>query len=639
MNVCQKIISKHLLSGQMLKGQEIALKIDQSLTQDATGTMTYLQFEAMNVIKVKTELSVSYVDHNTLSCGFENSDDHKFLQTCAKKFGVIFSPAGNGICHQVHLERFGAPGKTVIGSDSHTPTTGGLGMLAFGAGGLDVACAMAGKPFYITMPEIVKVHLINQLTGWASAKDIILELLRRLTVKGGRGKIFEFAGKACKTLSVTERATITNMATELGATTSIFASDEITKDFLEKQNRADAWTEILPDENSSYDNEIEIDLAQLKPLISMPHSPDLVRTVEEIEGIPVDQVCIGSCTNSSLADLTLAAQLAKGVKINENVSLVISPGSRQALSMLAQSRSLTDLIKCGARLLECACGPCIGMGQSPKSAGISVRTFNRSFEGRTGTKDAQVFLCSPAVAMAAAVKGEIIDPQKVFGAKPPEIVLPKKFFIDDTQFFAPAKSGQVVEIYRGPNIVSLPNFSGLGDTLSAQVSLKVGDNITTDHILPAGAKVLPYRSNLPKISEFTFGAVDADFVKRCKNIEAGIIVGGHNYGQGSSREHAALGPRYLGIRAVLVKSFARIHQANLINFGILPLTFIDESDYDKISLGSEIIFENIKDTIKNAKPLFAKVDGAAFEVRYDLSPRQKDLIFAGGVLSLIRGGK
>ncbi len=637
MNLSRKIIKRHLVSGVMEVGQEIGLKIDQTLTQDATGTMAYLQFEAMGVAKVKTELSVSYIDHNTLQSGFENADDHKFLQTIAAKYGIIFSPAGTGICHQVHLERFGIPGKTLIGSDSHTPTGGGIGMLSFGAGGLDVACAMAGQPFYITMPKIVKVNLTGKLRPWVSAKDIILELLRLLSVKGGRGKIFEFAGEGVKTLSVPERATITNMGTELGATTTIFPSDEITKDFLKKQSRETVWTELSADKDAQYDEEINIDLNTLDPLIAMPHSPDNVKKVKELKGTKVDQVGIGSCTNSSLADMMLCAKVLKGKKINKDTSLVISPGSRQVMSMLAASGDLFDIIDAGARILECACGPCIGMGQAPKTKAVSLRTFNRNFEGRSGTKDAQVYLCSPEVALAAALTGEITDPC-VYFQKKPEIKLPEKFYVNDGHFQMPAKDSSKVEIVRGPNIKPLPIFEKLNDTIKADVVLKVGDNISTDHILPAGAKILPLRSNLPAISEYTFASVDKDFVSRAKISSNGVIIGADNYGQGSSREHAALAPRYLGIKAVLVKSFARIHLANLINFGILPLTFADPLDYDKVKLGDKIEFSDIKNIIKNNKELIIKIEGKNIKLNYNFTDRQKEIIFAGGLLNWIKEG-
>lgn len=634
MNLARKIIQKHLVSGSMEVGNEVALKIDQTLTQDATGTMAYLQFEAMNVGKVKTELSVSYVDHNTLQSGFENADDHKFLQTIASKYGIMFSPAGNGICHQVHLERFGIPGKTLIGSDSHTPTGGGIGMLAFGAGGLDVACAMAGQPFYITMPKIVKVNLIGKLRDWVSAKDIILELLRNLSVKGGRGKIFEFAGEGVKTLSVPERATITNMGTELGATTTIFPSDEITKDFLTRQNRQKDWVEMIADADSNYDEELTIDLSTLEPLIALPHSPDNVKKVKELKGTKVDQVCIGSCTNSSYADMMLCAETLKDKKVNKNTSLTISPGSRQVFSMLANSGKLFNIINAGARILECACGPCIGMGQAPKTKAVSLRTFNRNFEGRSGTKDAQVYLCSPEVALAAALTGEITDPTPFFGVKP-KINLPEHFYINDEHFQKLSNDGEIV---RGPNIKPLPKFEPMPESICADVVLKVGDNISTDHILPAGAKILPLRSNLPAISEYTFGAVDKDFVTRAKSVKNGVIVGAENYGQGSSREHAALAPRYLGIKVVITKSFARIHLANLINFGIIPLTFDNANDYELIKLADKIEFNDIKNTIKNNKELVIKVNDKNIKLNYTFTDRQKEILFAGGLLNWIKEG-
>jgi len=635
MNLARKIIKKHLVSGSMEVGSEVALKIDQTLTQDATGTMAYLQFEAMNVPKVKTELSVSYVDHNTLQSGFENADDHKFLQTIANKYGIVFSPAGNGICHQVHLERFGKPGKTLIGSDSHTPTGGGIGMLAFGAGGLDVACAMAGQPFYITMPKIVKVNLVGKLRDWVSAKDIILELLRLESVKGGRGKIYEFSGEGVKTLSVPERATITNMGTELGATTTVFPSDEITKDFLKRQNRENDWIEIVADKDATYDSEITIDLSTLEPLIAMPHMPDNVKKVKELKGIKVDQVCIGSCTNSSYADMMLTAEVLKDKKINKNTSMTISPGSRQVFSMLASSGKLFNIINAGARVLECACGPCIGMGQAPKTKAVTLRTFNRNFEGRSGTKDAQVYLCSPEVALAAALTGEITDPMSLFGKKP-VISLPDHFYINDDHFQKPSNEGEIV---RGPNIKPLPKFEAMPDSIAADVVLKVGDNISTDHILPAGAKILPLRSNLPAISEHTFGAVDKNFVARAKSVKNGVIVGAENYGQGSSREHAALAPRYLGIKFVITKSFARIHLANLINFGIIPLTFDNPQDYEIVKLADKIEFNDIRNVIKNNKDLIIKVNDKSIKLNYNFTDRQKEILFAGGLLNWIKEAK
>jgi aconitate hydratase len=635
-NVTRKIISKHLITGKLEVGKEIGIRIDQTLTQDATGTVAYLQFEAMNIMKVKTALSVSYVDHNTLQSGFESADDHKFLQTIAAKHGIIFSPAGNGICHQVHLERFGIPGMSLIGSDSHTPTCGGIGMLAFGAGGLDVACAMAGQPFFIAMPKIIKVILNGKLRDWVSAKDIILELLRIQSVRGGVGKIYEFAGEGIKTLSVPERATIANMGTELGATTTIFPSDDITKDFLDKQNRGSCWTRIEANENAVYDGEIVVNLDTLEPLMATPHMPDNIKKVRDIEGIKVDQVCIGSCTNSSLSDMLLIAEILKDRKVNKNVSLVVSPGSRQVVTMLLRSKAMFNIVRSGARILESACGPCIGMGQAPKSGAVSLRTFNRNFEGRSGTEDAQVYLCSPETAVAAALLGKIRDPMEYFDAKP-YVALPKFFFVDDAQFQFPQTDDLNLEkVIKGPNIKSLDEFVKLDNNLSGKIVLKVGDNISTDHILPAGARILPLRSNLPEISKYAFTVVDKDFASRATSTPNGVILGGDNYGQGSSREHAALAPRYLGIRVILVKSFARIHLANLINFGLVPLTFSNPSDYDKLNLGDEIRFEDIRDVIKCNSPLFAKTTDRIFKVVYNLTRRQKDIIFAGGLLNWIK---
>ena len=637
MNVAKKIIAAHLVSGAMKSGEEIGLRIDQTLTQDATGTMAYLQFEAMGVPKVRTQLSVSYVDHNTLQTGFENADDHRFLQSIAAKYGIYFSPAGNGICHQLHLERFGIPGRTLIGSDSHTPTAGGLGMLSFGAGGLDVACAMAGEPFYITMPKIVRVTLQNRLRPWVSAKDVILELLRRLSVKGGRGKIFEFSGPGVATLSIPERATITNMGTELGATTSLFPSDEVTRRFLVAQKRAKDWKKITAGEDAAYDEEIVMDLAALEPMIALPHSPDNVKKVSELAGTPVQQVAIGSCTNSSLSDMKLVAKTLKGKKVHSGVSLVISPGSRQVVQLLAESGDLADMIASGARLLECACGPCIGMGQAPSSGAVSLRTFNRNFEARSGTKDAKVFLCSPEVAVAAALKGEITDPRKL--GKKPALILPRSLPVDKKLFYKPARKPATVQILRGPNIKPLPEFAPLENTINAQVIIRLGDNISTDHILPAGAKILPLRSNLPAISEHTFAAVDREFARRAKEAKSGVIVAGENYGQGSSREHAALAPRYLGIKAVIVKSFARIHLANLINFGILPLTFENPGDFESLSQGDEIIIPELFESLKNTGGAITAKDATAnktIALHFDLTPRQKEILRAGGLLNWIK---
>ncbi|MCK9582492.1 MAG: aconitate hydratase [Endomicrobiales bacterium] len=638
MSVAKKIISAHLISGKMEPGQEIALKIDQTLTQDATGTMAYLQFEAMGVEKTKAELSVSYVDHNTLQTGFENADDHAYLQSVAAKYGIYFSPAGNGICHQVHLERFGVPAKTLAGSDSHTPTAGGIGMLAFGVGGLDVACAMAAQPFYFAMPKIVNVKLTGKLLGWASAKDIILELLRILSVKGGRGKIFEFSGPGVKTLSVPERATITNMGAELGATTSLFPSDEITLAFMKQQKRQKNWKKLVADENTQYDETIEINLSKIEPLIALPHSPDNVKKVRDVEGIIVNQVAIGSCTNSSLADMLLVAKVLKNKKVHPNVSLVISPGSRQVVAMLARSGALNDLISSGARIIENACGPCIGMGQAPQSGAVSLRTFNRNFEGRSGTKDASVYLCSPHVAVAAAITGKITNPLKLGLA--PKIKLPSNFLIDEKLIIAPEKKAFKIEIIRGPNIKPLPNFKPMDKLFVLDVCLKVQDNITTDHILPAGAKILPLRSNLPAISQYTFGAVDKDFVARAKSSGSCVIVAGENYGQGSSREHAALAPRFLGVKAVIAKSFARIHLANLINFGILPLVFEDAAEYNKISLNDKIIIENVSATNQKIEAkLISQGKESKIHLNHLLSERQFEIVRCGGLLNLIKNKK
>jgi aconitate hydratase len=632
-NLVRKIIKNHLVTGEMISGQEIAIKIDQTLTQDATGTMAYLQFEAMEVPKVKTKLSVSYVDHNTLQTGFENADDHLFLQTIASKYGIYFSRPGNGICHQVHLERFGKPGETLLGSDSHTPTGGGIGMLAIGAGGLDVAVAMAGGPFYLNMPKVVKVELRGKLSPWVSAKDIILEVLRRLSVKGGVGKVLEYTGSGVATLSVPERATITNMGAELGATTSIFPSDHVTKAFLQAQNRAGDWIELLPDPDAEYDEELTIDLSELEPMVAAPHSPDAVRKVTEVGPIKVNQVAIGSCTNSSYADLMTVAHILKGKTVHPEVSLVIAPGSRQVYEMLARSDALADLISAGARILESACGPCIGMGQSPASGSVSVRTFNRNFQGRSGTQDAQIYLASPAVAAATALNGVLTDPRTLGEAI--EIPMPESFIIDDRMILAPSKNPENVEIRRGPNIKPLPVNKPLPDQLEGEVLLQVGDNITTDHIMPAGAKVLPLRSNIPAISQHVFASVDNTFAARAQEKGGGFIVGGHNYGQGSSREHAALAPMYLGIKGVIAKSFARIHRANLINFGILPLTFADEENYEKIAQGDKLSIIDLHKQLTTGNSLVVNNDtkGTSFKVLHNLTPRFIDIILAGGLLN------
>ena len=634
MTIAQKIIRDHLVSGDMTPGSEIALRIDQTLTQDATGTMAYLEFETMGIERVRTELSVAYIDHNTLQCGFENADDHRYIQTVAKKHGIRFSRPGNGICHQVHLERFGAPGKTLIGSDSHTPTGGGIGMLAFGAGGMDVAVAMGGGAYYIAMPKMFKVNLTGRLRPFVTAKDVSLEILRILSVKGGVGAVIEWGGEGVKTLSVPERATITNMGTELGATTSIFPSDEITRDFLRAEGREEAWRELSSDPDAVYDRVIDIDLSALEPLIACPHSPDNVVKVASLQGTKVDQVCIGSCTNSSLMDMLKVAALLKGRTICPSVSLSISPGSRQVLSMLAERGALTDILASGARVLECACGPCIGMGFSPNSAGVSLRTFNRNFLGRSGTADAGVYLVSPETAVAAALTGEITDPRLL--GDMPAIDMPDSFRLDDSGVLMPAtpQEAKDVEVVRGPNIKPFPECRPVGDAIEAQLTLKVGDNITTDHIMPAGAKILPYRSNIPHLSQYCFGVCDQTFPERAKAAGESIVVGGDNYGQGSSREHAALVPLYLGVRAVIAKSFARIHVANLINAGILPLTFKNPADYDAVSQGDRLALRNIHAGMdKGCIKLEDITTGKTYDLACDFTERQKDMLKAGGLLA------
>ena len=634
--IAEKIIQAHLISGQMVTGQEIALKIDQTLTQDATGTMAYLEFETMGIPQVKTEFSIAYVDHNTLQCGFMNADDHQYLQTVAAKHGVRFSRPGNGICHQLHLERFGKPGKTLIGSDSHTPTGGGLGMLAFGAGGMDVAVAMGGGAYYINMPKMFKVELTGRLRPFVTAKDAALKLLQILSVKGGVGAIIEWGGEGVKTLTVTERATITNMGTELGATTSIFPSDEQTRIFLKAQGREADYTPLESDPDAHYDRVIPIDLSTLTPLIACPHSPDNVVEVSTLKDTKVDQVCIGSCTNSSLADMLKVAAILKGKTIAPGVNLSVSPGSRQVLSMLAACGALNDILASGARLLECACGPCIGMGFSPNSGGVSLRTFNRNFLGRSGTKDAQVYLVSPETAAASALTGCITDPTTL--PPIPEIQLPEHFTIDDSgvlQPLPPAAAAEAVVVC-GPNIKPFPKGKPVGDEIGAQLVLKVGDNITTDHIMPAGAKVLPYRSNIPKMSEFCFEVCDPDFPARAKAAGSGIILGGSNYGQGSSREHAALVPMYLGIRAVVTKSFARIHVANLINAGILPLTFENEADYDKFTQDDKLTISGIYNGMETGFVTMKNAQGAEARLHCNLTQRQKEILLAGGLLEYTR---
>ena len=637
MTIAQKIIAAHLVSGDMTPGSEVAVRIDQTLTQDATGTMAYLEFETMGLPRVKTEFSIAYVDHNTLQCGFENPDDHRYLQTVASKYGVHFSRPGNGICHQVHLERFGIPGKTLIGSDSHTPTAGGLGMLAFGAGGMDVAVAMGGGAYYITMPKMFKVHLTGALRPFVSAKDVSLELLRILSVKGGVGAIIEWGGPGVDTLTVPERATITNMGTELGATTSIFPSDQVTKAFLTAQGREKDFLPMASDPDAVYDRVIEIDLSRLEPLVACPHSPDNVVPVRSLQGSPVDQVCIGSCTNSSLFDLLKVAAILRGKTVAPNVSLSISPGSKQVLTMLSRCGALADILSSGARLLECACGPCIGMGFAPNSGGVSLRTFNRNFLGRSGTKDGQVYLVSPETAAASALAGCFTDPTTLEPIG--QICLPECFSVDDSAVLPPASDGSQVEVLRGPNIKEFPKSKAFSDTLSAPVVLKVGDNITTDHIMPAGAKILPYRSNIPHLSQYCFETCDPSFPERAKAAGDGIVLGGSNYGQGSSREHAALVPMYLGVRCVLAKSFARIHIANLINAGILPLTFENPDDYDALEQDHLLCLSGIRQGMECGRmTVLDKTTGKTFAAVCSFTPRQQQILLAGGLLNYTKEG-
>lgn len=639
LTLAQKLIKAHLVEGEMIPGTEIGLRIDQTLTQDATGTMAYLEFEAMGVDRVKTEKSVAYIDHNTLQTGFENADDHRYIQTVTKKHGIYFSRPGNGICHQVHLERFGIPGKTLIGSDSHTPTGGGIGMLAMGAGGLDVAVAMGGGTYYIPMPKMTRINLHGYLKPWVSAKDIILEVLKIMSVKGGVGKIIEYGGDGVKTLSVPERATITNMGAELGATTSIFPSDEITLSFLKAQGRENDWTEILPDADAVYDEVIDIDLCSLEPLAACPHMPDNVKSTEEIGKIKVDQVAIGSCTNSSYVDMMKVASILKGKTICPTVSLCIAPGSKQVLNMLALNGALADMINAGARILESACGPCIGMGQSPNSKGVSLRTFNRNFEGRSGTKDASIYLVSPEVAACSALTGYLTDPREMGDA--PQISMPDKFIVNDNMIEPPAsvEEAKDIEVLRGPNIKPFPKTEPLPAELEAKAVLKVGDNITTDHIMPAGAKILPYRSNIPHLSQYCFAVCDESFPERIKKEGKGFIIGGANYGQGSSREHAALVPLYLGVKAVITKSFARIHVANLVNAGILPFTFKNEADYDKIAQGDELALPEIRERLTSNESIVLKniTKGEQYELDSShLSERQRDMLLCGGLLDYTR---
>jgi len=632
-NIVQKILSSHLVSGRIKSGEEIAISIDQTLTQDATGTMAYLQFEAMGIPKVKTKLSVSYVDHNMLQTGFENFDDHLFLQSIANKYGIYFSKPGNGICHQVHLERFAVPGETLLGSDSHTPTCGGLGMLAIGSGGLDVAIAMVGGPFYCMVPKVVLVKLTGTLQPWVSAKDVILELLRRLTVKGGVGKIFEYGGEGIKSLTVTDRSTITNMGAELGALTSIFPSDAQTKKYLKMQNREHTWKPLKASVQATYDDVVEIDLAALEPMIAKPHSPDNVCKVIELKGMKVNQICIGSCTNSSYHDLMIVAEMLKGKKIHPEVSLTVSPGSRQVLEMVSKNGALTDMIAAGARVLDVACGPCIGMGQAPPSGGVSVRTFNRNFEGRSGTADAKVYLVSPETAGITALRGEISDPRDY--GEPLIVKYPKRFIIDDSMIIPPSQNPEEITVIRGPNIKPLPKKEPLPDELKGEVLLKLGDNITTDHIMPAGAKILPLRSNIPAISEYVFEGIDKEFAKRAREKGGGFLVGGINYGQGSSREHAALAPMFLGIKAVIAKSFARIHRANLVNFGILPLVFVNEDDYELIEQGDSLGLPDIRNKLKSAKNITVNnvTKNISIKVTHSLSSREIDILYSGGLLN------
>jgi len=638
-NLVYKILESHLVEGKLEAGTEIAIKIDQTLTQDATGTMAYLQFEAMDVPRVKTELSVSYVDHNTLQDGFENADDHRYLMTVASKYGILYSKAGNGICHQVHLERFGRPGKTLLGSDSHTTTGGGIGMIAIGAGGLDVAVAMGGGPFYLTCPKVVKVNLVGRLQPWVSAKDVILAILRILTTKGNVGTVIEYGGEGVKTLSVPERATITNMGAELGVTTSVFPSDEITKAFLKAQRRESEWTALTADVDAQYDKVIDLDLSTVEPLMAKPHSPDNIGTVKELAGTKVDQVMVGSCTNSSFRDLMIVASLLKGRRVFPDVSFGVAPGSRQVLEMIAKNGALADIVSAGARVLESTCGFCIGAGQAPKTDAISIRTSNRNFEGRSGTKSAKVFLASPETAVAAALTGGIMDPRDL-GIPYPEITMPEQFWIDDSMILPPAKDPLSVSIYRGPNIGDPPAAEPLPDAIKGVVTIKVGDKITTDHIMPAGSR-LKYRSNIPKYAEFVFEGVDAAFSKKAlENKKAGIhniVIAGASYGQGSSREHAAICPMYLGVKAVIAKSFERIHAANLINFGILPLTFVNEGDYEAVGANDKVEVGNIKTALAKGADLVLKTAGGkTVTLKYSLSSRQRDILLAGGMLNYTR---
>ncbi len=630
-----KILKQHLVEGQLEKGSEIGIRIDQTLTQDATGTMAYLQLEALGIERVETELSVSYIDHNTLQNSFENADDHRFLQSAAARFGVWFSRPGNGICHQVHLERFGAPGKTLLGSDSHTPTAGGLGMLGIGAGGLDVAVAMAGGPFYLTVPEVLKVNLSGSLPPWTGAKDIILELLHRLTVKGGVGKVIEYGGPGVENLSVHQRATITNMGAELGATSSLFPSDDCTREFLKAQGREDVFVPLEADPGAVYDKEVYINLDDLEPMAAAPHSPDAVKPIREIEPLKVDQVAVGSCTNGSYYDLQLLAEVLRGKVVHPGISLVVAPGSRQVLMALARESIMESLVESGARILESACGPCIGVGQAPPSGGVSVRTFNRNFAGRSGTPDAMVYLTGPAAAAAAALKGELTDPREL--GEYPEVSQSYLPPVDDRMLIEPPSDGKNVQIIKGPNIKPLPLNEALPDKLELNVLLITGDNITTDHILPGGSKVLPLRSNIEAISNYVFASLEPDFSSKARESGGGLVVGGENYGQGSSREHAALAPMYLGVKVVLAKSFARIHHANLVNFGILPLVFTDPADYERISENDVLILENLPEQLNNNEIVIQLSSGKEkIKAKHLLSPRQVAVVKAGGLLNYAR---
>ncbi len=635
LNIVEKILKEHLVVGEMKKGSEIGIRIDQTLTQDSTGTMAYLQFEALGVDKVKTKRSVAYIDHNMLQTGPENADDHKYIQTVAKKHGIYFSKPGNGICHQVHLERFGVPGQTLVGSDSHTPTGGGIGMLAIGAGGLDVAVAMGGGEYYIKCPEVVKVNLTGKLAPWVTAKDIILEVLRRLTVKGGVNKVFEYAGEGVKTLSVPERATITNMGAELGATTSVFPSDEVTKAFLKAQDREVDFIELKADEDAEYDQVVEINLSKLEPLVACPHSPDNVVKVSELKNVKVDQVTIGSCTNSSYVDMMKVANILDGHTVDENVSLVVGPGSKQVLNMIAENGALSKMIAAGARIIESGCGPCIGMGQSPANNAVSLRTINRNFEGRCGTVSAGVYLVSPEIAAVSAIKGYITDPREFGEALTVE--MPEKFLINDNLIVKPAENGEEVEVVRGPNIKPFPAAEALKDTVEGKVLIKVVDNITTDHIMPSNAKLLPYRSNVPYLSNYCLTPCNPEFPERAKQNGGGFILAGDNYGQGSSREHAALAPLYLGIKAVFAKSFARIHMANLINNGIIPLVFENANDYDDIDEFDEIVINNTFSSVESGKVVIEnKTKGKTYTMKLEVSERQKEMLIQGGLINTIK---